>query len=65
MVDVLLAKLAELILWLEKDPKGEFVPFLLLKTTLMLAYDMAQPEAGETIQLKAIAVQPHSNLLCN
>jgi hypothetical protein len=52
VVDVLLARLAELILWLERDARGGFLPFLLLKTTLLLAYDTAEPEAGEAIQVK-------------
>ncbi|ELR23075.1 PH domain containing protein [Acanthamoeba castellanii str. Neff] len=52
VVDVLLARLAELILWLERDARGGFLPFLLLKPTLLLAYDTAEPDDGEAIQLK-------------
>jgi hypothetical protein len=61
VVDVLLARLAELILWLEKDARGEFLPFVLLKTTLLLAYDTAEPEAGEAIQVKVHNSSPHAH----
>jgi hypothetical protein len=60
VVDVLLARLAELILWLERDARGGFLPFLLLKTTLLLAYDTAEPEAGEAIQVKVHDSSAHA-----